>query len=179
MNRNGHEPCTSLNEVGIGNAWKNKNMKMIKKGSRPACDHKEDTDFTPYMVTGNTDSPLSDLRISHERIHSQPGLQQEEPDHDTTMDTTLPVAETVPVEHPQDPINRLADVLVNLQNKQQLMTIRPITTIFLTFDGKTEKFDLFEDVSYHDQHATCHYRTDENQSFSRSVQERCPTNLSK
>ena len=62
------------------------------------------------------------------------------------MDTTLPIAEPVPAEQPQDPINRLADVLVNLQNKPQTMTIRPVTTNPMTFDGKTEKFELFEDL---------------------------------
>ena len=62
------------------------------------------------------------------------------------MDTTLPAAEPVTAEQPQDPINRLADVLVNLQNKPQSMTIRPVTTNPVTCDGKTEKFDLFEDL---------------------------------
>ena len=47
------------------------------------------------------------------RIHSQPNLQRQESTHDTTMDTTLPLAEPFPAEQPQDPINRLADVLVS------------------------------------------------------------------
>ena len=62
------------------------------------------------------------------------------------MDTTLPVAETVPVEQPQDPINRLADVLMNLQNKPQSMTIRPVTTNSMNFDGRTEKFESCENL---------------------------------
>ena len=74
------------------------------------------------------------------RIQSQPDLQRHESAHDTTLDTTLQVAEPVSTEQPQDPINRLADVLVNLQNKPQTMTIP------MTFDGKTEKFELFEDL---------------------------------
>ena len=56
FNRDGPEPRTSLNEDGIGNAWKNKNTKFTKKDSRSACDVREDTDFTAYMVTGATDS---------------------------------------------------------------------------------------------------------------------------
>ena len=78
------------------------------------------------------------------RIQSQPDLQRQESAHDTTMNTTLPVAETAPVEQPQDPNNRLADVLMNLQKKLQSMTIRPVTTNPMTFYGKTEKFEKFE-----------------------------------
>ena len=85
-------------------------------------------------------------RRTQGRIHSQSDLQRQESAHDTTLDTTLPVAEPVTAEQPQDPINRLADVLVSLQNKPQAMTIRPVTTNPMTFDGKTEKFELFEDL---------------------------------
>ena len=49
-------------------------------------------------------------------------------------------------ETPQDPINRLADVLVNLQNKPQSMTIRPVKTKPMTFDGKSGKFELFKNL---------------------------------
>ena len=56
------------------------------------------------------------------------------------------MAEPVTAEQPQDPINRLADILVNLQNKPQSMTIRPVTTNPMTFDGKTENFELFKDL---------------------------------
>ena len=46
----------------------------------------------------------------------------------------------------QDPLNRLADVLVNLQNKPQSMTIRPVTTTPMSIDGESEKFEFFEDL---------------------------------
>ena len=47
-----------------------------------------------------------------------------------------------------DPINRLAEVLVGMNNKSsaQILMIRPISTTTLTFDGNSEKFDLFEDL---------------------------------
>ena len=98
------------------------------------------------MVTGANElqQPIPEFLTG--RIHSQPDLQRQECAHDTTQDTTLPVAEPVTTEQPQDPIDRLADVLVNLQNKPQTMTIRPVTTNPKTFDGKTEKFELFEDL---------------------------------
>ena len=50
LNRNGHEPCTFLNENGIGNAWKNKNTKFTKKDSRSVCELREAPDFTPYGI---------------------------------------------------------------------------------------------------------------------------------
>ena len=49
LNRNGPEQCTSLNEDGIGNAWKNKNTKFTEKDSRSGCDLR-DVDFTPYTI---------------------------------------------------------------------------------------------------------------------------------
>ena len=98
------------------------------------------------MVTGGTDSkrPIPDFLTG--LIQFQPDLQRQQSTHDITMDTTLPIAETVPVKQLQDPINRLTDVLVNIQNKQQSMMTRPVTTTPMTFDRKTEKFELFEDL---------------------------------
>ena len=98
------------------------------------------------MVTGANELHQPIPEILTGQIHSQPDLQRQESTHDTILDTTLPITEPVPAEQPLDPINRLADVLVNLQNKPQSMTIRPVTTNPLTFDGKTEKFELFEDL---------------------------------
>ena len=111
------ELCTSTNEEGIRNAWKNTNTRLTKKDSRSACDLREHTDNSPYMVTGANElqHPIPEFLTG--RIHSQPDLQRQEFVHDTTLDTTLPVTEPVTTEQPQDPINRLADVLVNLQNK--------------------------------------------------------------
>ena len=45
-----------------------------------------------------------------------------------------------------DPINRLADVIMGIINKSlaQTLLVRPVSTITLTFDGKSEKFELFE-----------------------------------
>ena len=142
----GIEPRSSLNEDSIGNVWKN--AKLRKKDYRSTCDLRDHTDTTPYLVTGTNELQPSIPDTLTGRIHSQPDLQRQEPAHDTTMDTTLPVAEPVMAEQPQDPINRLADVLVNLQNKPQLMKIRPVTKNPMTFDGKTEEFELFED-SFH------------------------------
>ena len=146
LGQHGVEPGMSLNEDGVRSAWESTNTRLTKKDSRSACDLRVHSDVSPYMVTGATElqQPIPEFLTG--QIHSQPDLQRQESTHDTTLDTTLPIAEPAPTEQPQDPINRLADVLVNLQNKPHSMTIRPVTTNPMTFDGKTEKFELFEDL---------------------------------
>ena len=49
---------------------------------------------------------------------------------------------------PIDPFTRLADVLTGMTNKptSQTLMVPPVTTTTLTFDGKSEKFELFEDL---------------------------------
>ena len=63
-------------------------------------------------------------------------------EHNVSLDTTLPAPGLEVPEKPQDPLNRL----VNLQNKPQSMTIRPLTTTPMTVDGKSEKIELFDDL---------------------------------
>ena len=148
LNQHDAEKCPSLNEDGVGNLWKNANTKYTKKDSVLACDLRDHTVTTRYMMTGANEHLLLILNLLTGRIHSQPDLQGQESTHDTSMDTSQPVAESVTAEQPQpqDPINRLADVWVNIQNKPQSMTIRPVTTNPITFGGKTEQFELFEDL---------------------------------
>ena len=43
-------------------------------------------------------------------------------------------------------MNRLTEVLVNLQDKPHSRTIRPVDTTSMTFDGKGKKVELFEDL---------------------------------
>ena len=47
-----------------------------------------------------------------------------------------------------DPLTRLAVVLTGMTNKQtpQTLMVRPVSTTTLTFDGKSEIFELFEDL---------------------------------
>ena len=76
--------------------------------------------------------------------------------NDDTLDNTLPAQiPSVPInnqrqhsETPLDPINRLADVIIGMNNKSsaQTLMVRPVNTATLTFDGKSEKFELFEDL---------------------------------
>ena len=76
--------------------------------------------------------------------------------NDDTLDTTLPAQQTpahtntqnINSETPVDPINRLSDVIRGMNSKPsaQTLIVRPVSTTTLTFDGKSEKFELFEDL---------------------------------
>ena len=122
--------------------WKSK---LTKKDSRSACDLGDTAGRGPYMVTGATNTQQQIPEFLTGRIHSIPNLERQQSNQNVSVDTTLPAPEPEVPETPQDPLNRLADVFVNLQNQPQWMTIRPVQTTPMTFDGKSEKFELFED----------------------------------
>ena len=70
----GIEPGSSLNEDGNVNVWKN--AKHTKKDSRSACDLRDHTDNTPYIVIGANElqHPIPEFLTG--RIHSQPDMQR-------------------------------------------------------------------------------------------------------
>ena len=119
---------------------------FTKKDSRSACDLRDTTSRGHHMVTGAIDTQQQFPEFLTGRIHSIPNLQRQQSNHNVSLDATLPAPDTEVLEPSQDTLNRLADVLVNLQNKPQSMTIRPVQTTPMTFDGKSEKFELFEDL---------------------------------
>ena len=121
-------------------------IKIAKKDSRSVGDLRDIMGHGSYMVTGATDTQPQIPEFLTGRIHSIPNLERQQSTHNISLDTTLPAPAPEAPEPPQDPFNRLADVLVNLQNKPQSMTIRPVQTTPMTFDGKSEKFELFEDL---------------------------------
>ena len=121
-------------------------IKITKKDSRSVGDLRDTMGHGSYMVTGATDTQPQIPEFLTGRIHSIPNLERQQSTHNISLDTTLPAPAPEAPEPPQDPFNRLADVLVNLQNKPQSMTIRPVQTTPMTFDGKSEKFELFEDL---------------------------------
>ena len=120
--------------------------KLLKKDSRSVGDLRDTMGRGSYMVTGANEAQQPIPEFLTGRIHSIPNLERQQSNHNVSLDTTLPAPEPEVTEPPQDPLNRLADVLVNLQNKPQTMTIRPVQTTPMTFDGKSEKFELFEDL---------------------------------
>ena len=120
--------------------------KTTKKDSWSTGDLRNTEDLGPYMVTGATDTHRQIPEFLTGRIYSHPNLERQESTHNISLDTILPAPEPEVPQTPQDPLNRLADVLVNLQNKPQSVTIRPVTTTPMTFGGKSGKFELFEDL---------------------------------
>ena len=101
------------------------------------------------MVTGAKLTP----HVVHEFLtgrpmHSRAPLQRQNSNNDESQDTVPQVPETTTPTIPSDPINRLAEVLVGMNNRPsaQTLMVRPISTTTLTFDGKSEKFELFEDL---------------------------------
>ena len=120
--------------------------KFAKKDSQSACDLRDIAGRSHYMVTGANEAQQPIPEFLSGRIHSIPNLERQQSNHNVSLDTTLSAPDPEVPESTQDPLNRLADVLVNLQNKPQTMTIRPVQTTPMTFDGKSEKFELFEDL---------------------------------
>ena len=108
--------------------------KRTKKDSRSVGDLRDTTGRGSYMVTGANEAQQSIPDFLTGRIHSIPNLERQQSNHNVSLDTTLPAPEPEAPEIPQDPLNRLADVLVNLQNKPQTLTIRPVQTTPMTFD---------------------------------------------
>ena len=135
----------SQENTGTNSGFKSK---ITKKHQWSVGDLRAPTDSSPYMVTGAFDTQRQYPEFLTGRIHSHPTLERQELAQTDPLDTTLPVPEPEVPQTPQSPLNRLADVLVILQNKPQSMTIRPVTTTPMTFDGKSEKFEFFEDL-YH------------------------------
>ena len=121
-------------------------IKIYKKDSRSVCDLRDTTGRGHYMVTGATDTQQQIPEFLTGRSHSIPNLERQQSNHDVSLDTTLPAPDPDVPEPPLDLLNRFADVLVNLQNKPQSMTIRTVQTTPMTFDGKSKKFELFEDL---------------------------------
>ena len=97
-------------------------------------------------VTGENESPNLVPEFLTGRIPSRNHLDQSY--EDINLDTTIPAQERIARAVDPDPISRLADVLTNMQNRPtaQQLTIRPVNSNTMTVDGKSEKFELFEDL---------------------------------
>ena len=101
------------------------------------------------MVTGAKLTPhVVPEFLTGRPMHSRAPLQRQNSNNDEYHDTVPQVPETTTTTIPSDPINRLAEVLVGMNNRPstQTLMVRPVSTTTLTFDGKSEKFELFEDL---------------------------------
>ena len=126
--------------------------KILKKDSRSVGDLRDTAGSGDMgqgsgdMVTGANEAQKQIPEFLIGRIHSILNLERQQSNHNVSLDTTLLAPVQEDPETPQDPLNRLADVLVNLQNKPQTMTIQPVQTTPMTFDGKGENIELSEDL---------------------------------
>ena len=116
-----------------------------------------DDEYGYDMVTGAKLTPqMVPEFLTGRPVQSQNKTPHQQCVNDDTLDTTIPAQippvptnnKDVPFEAPKDPINRLADVIMRMNNKPsaQTLMVRPVNTTTLTFDGKSEKFELFEDL---------------------------------
>ena len=98
------------------------------------------------MVTGDNESPLQVPEFLTGQVSSRNHLDRSY--EDINLDTTIPAQERNAPAAQTDPITRLADVLTTMQNRPtaQQLTIRPVNSNTMTFDGKSEKFELFQDL---------------------------------
>ena len=81
-------------------------------------------------------------------MQSRENLQRQNSAIDESQDTVPPVPEATTQTTPPDPINSLAEVLVGMNTCPSAQTpmVRPVSSTTLTFDGKSEKFERFEDL---------------------------------
>ena len=100
------------------------------------------------MMAGENESPIPVPEFLTGRMPSRSHLNQSHDELNPLPDTTIPEQERTAPATESDPISRLADVLTNMQNRPtaQQLTIRPVSYNTTTFDGKSEKFELLEDL---------------------------------
>ena len=84
------------------------------------------------------------------QMSSRSHLNQSHNDLNLLLDTKIPAQVRTPPTAKIHPISRLADVLTSMENQPtaQQLTIRPVNSNATTFDGQSEKFELFEDLFY-------------------------------
>ena len=98
------------------------------------------TNQFPEFLTGRNLTPRNPPSHQYQNLSTQ-----------VSQDNNLPVVEQTPRNQNSDAnksINRLADAIAGIatQQRPQVATIlKPVSTNTLIFDGKNEKFELFED----------------------------------
>ena len=99
------------------------------------------TNQIPEFFTGRTQTPRNPSSHQYQNLSTQ-----------VSQDNNLPVVEQTPTNQNLDAnnsINRLADAIAGIttQHRPQAATmLKPVSTNTLIFDGKNEKFELFEDL---------------------------------
>ena len=95
----------------------------------------------PEFLTGRIQTPRNPSSHQYQNLSTQ-----------VTQDNNLPVVEQTPRNQNSDAnnsINRLADAIAGITTKQRPQAatmLKTVSTNTLIFDGKNEKFELFEDL---------------------------------
>ena len=101
------------------------------------------TNQTPEFLTGRPQTPRNSSSHQNQNLSTQ-----------VSQDNNLPLVEQTPANQNLDAnnsINRLADAIAGIttqQRPQPATMLKPVSTNTLKFDGKNEKFELFEDLFY-------------------------------
>ena len=99
------------------------------------------TNQFPEFLTGRIQTPRSPSFHQYQNLSTQ-----------MSQDNNLPVVEQTPTNQnleANNSINRLADAIAGFttqQRPQAATMLKPVSTNTLIFDGKNEKFELFEDL---------------------------------
>ena len=96
------------------------------------------TNQFPEFLTGRIVTPLNPPSDQYQKLSTQ-----------VSQDNNLPVVEQTPRIQNSDAnnsINRLVDAIATQQRSKATTMLKPVSTNTLIFDGKTEKFELFEDL---------------------------------
>ena len=121
---------------------------MVARGS-------EEFRNSHHMVTGQTAQTNQFPEFLTQRIQTprNPSAHQyQNLSTQVSQDNNLPVVEQTPINQNLDAnnsINRLADAIAGIttqQRPQAATMLKPVSTNTLIFDGKNEKFELFEDL---------------------------------
>ena len=101
------------------------------------------------MVSGANPTPhMVPHFLTGRPMQSRESLQRLNSNNDESQDTVPQVPETTTPTTPSDTINRLAEILVGMNNRPspQTLIVRPVSTTTLTFDCKSDKIERFEDL---------------------------------
>ena len=116
---------------------------------------KEPSNETHHMVTGQTAQTNQFPEFLTGRIitpRKSPLHQYQNLSTQVSQDNNLPVVEQTPTNQnleADNSINRLADAIAGIttqQRPQAAAMLKPVSKNTLLFDGKNEKFELFEDL---------------------------------
>ena len=111
--------------------------------------HQQVTVSSHHMVTGEFDSQNSVPEFLTGRIRSQPDTRPQEYNREssvpeTTLDDSIQFQNGHNRPNNPNPFDRLADVIEGMNRPQPLL--KPVNINTLVFDGKSDKFELFEDL---------------------------------